>query len=72
MEARDGSFGFDFEGFYKGIDAPHALMMRLDDGRMSRTTFDPETTNPIEMQRAGWQAILENFATYVTRTQAST
>jgi hypothetical protein len=39
MEARDGSFGFDFEGFYKGIDAPHALMMRLDDGRMSRTTF---------------------------------
>jgi uncharacterized protein YndB with AHSA1/START domain len=78
MEARDGSFGFDYEGTYEEVDAPRAVALRIDDGRLARTTFeatprgtrvvtvfDPETTHPIEMQRAGWQAILNSYAAYV-------
>lgn len=81
MEARDGSFGFDFTGTYEEVDVPHALTLRLDDGRRARTTFapaargalvttvfDPERTNPVEMQREGWQAILDSYAAYVART----
>ena len=81
MEARDGSFGFDFTGIYDEVDPPHALTLRLDDGRRARTTFeadgdrtrvqtvfDAETTNPLEMQRDGWQAILDSYAAYVGRT----
>lgn len=80
MEARDGSFGFDFTGVYEEVEAPHALTLRLDDGRCARTTFvaadggtcvttvfDPEKTNPVEMQRDGWQAILDSYAAYVAR-----
>ncbi len=78
MAARDGSVEFDFEGTYAEVDAPNAITLRLDDGRTSHTTFvaedegtrvtttfDPEATNPLEMQRAGWQAILDNYAAYV-------
>jgi uncharacterized protein YndB with AHSA1/START domain len=78
MEARDGSMGFDFEGTYEEVDEPSAITLRLDDGRRSRTTFvaegdgtrvtttfDPEESNPVEMQRVGWQAILDNYAAYV-------
>ncbi len=78
MEARDGTMGFDFEGTYETIDAPNTLVLKLDDGRLSRTTFetagsgtrvrivfDPESTNPVEMQRDGWQAILDNYAAHV-------
>lgn len=74
MEAKDGSFGFDFEAIYTEVDAPRALAMELGDGRQCRTTFHPagtgtrvETTfdaeadNSVEMQREGWQAILSNF-----------
>lgn len=74
MEAKDGSFGFDFEGTYTEIEAPHSLTLLLGDGRKSRTTFsqsatetivettfDAEAENPIEMQRDGWQAILNNY-----------
>ncbi|MDW4500318.1 SRPBCC domain-containing protein [Sulfitobacter sp. D35] len=81
MEARDGSFGFDFTGIYDEVDPPHALTLRLDDGRRARTTFeadgdrtrvqtvfDAETMNPVEMQRDGWQAILDSYAAYVART----
>ncbi|ETX12795.1 hypothetical protein OCH239_17070 [Roseivivax halodurans JCM 10272] len=81
MEARDGSVGFDFTGVYEEVDAPHALTLRLDDGRSARTTFvpeghgtrvttmfDPEAANPIEMQRAGWQAILDSYAAHVAST----
>lgn len=77
MEARDGSFGFDFGGTYEAVDPPRALTLRLDDGRRARTTFaaegagtrvrtvfDPEDTHPPEMQRAGWQAILDSYAAY--------
>jgi uncharacterized protein YndB with AHSA1/START domain len=80
MEARDGSVRFDLTGVYEEVDAPHALMLRLDDGRRARTTFapeggstrvttvfDPEATNPVEMQRDGWQAILDSYAAHVAR-----
>lgn len=73
MEAKDGSFGFDFEGTYEEVEAPHALTLVLGD-RKARTTFEPvpggtrvetnfdaESQNPVEMQRAGWQAILDNY-----------
>lgn len=83
MEARDGSFGFDFSGIYEEVDAPHALCLRLDDGRSARTIFvaegdgtrvttrfDLETTNPAEMQRMGWQAILDSYAAHVARMSA--
>lgn len=78
VEARDGSFGFDFEGVYEEVDAPLALTLRLNDGRRARTTFvpegvgtrvttvfDPKTENPIELQRDGWQAILNSYAAHV-------
>ena len=74
MEARDGSFGFDFGGTYTEVDAPRSLALVLGDGRKSRTTFEPseagtlvqttfdaEAQNPVEMQRDGWQAILNNY-----------
>jgi len=74
MEAKDGSFGFDFHGTYTRVE-PMTLIeaMMLDDrallvefsqvdgGVLVRETFDAEDQNPIEMQRAGWQAILDNF-----------
>jgi uncharacterized protein YndB with AHSA1/START domain len=78
MEAKDGSAGFDFEGTYTRI-APHSLVeYRMSDGREVRVelaerpdgvlvkeTFDAETENPPEVQRAGWQAILDNFGRHV-------
>lgn len=79
MEAKDGSFGFDFEGTYAAVEAPRALTLVLDDGREARTTFKPvdggtevatefaaEAQNDREMQRAGWQAILDNYARFVS------
>lgn len=80
MEARDGSMGFDFSGTYEIVDPPSTLTLRLDDQRLSRTTFDakdggtrvsvvfdPDSSNPVEMQRDGWQAILNNYAAFVTK-----
>lgn len=78
MEAKDGSFGFDFEGIYDNIVINQLLIYHLADGRSVETsfnplddkvtevtqTFDPETENPIEMQRGGWQAILDQFKIY--------
>lgn len=74
MEAKDGSFGFDFGGIYDEVRAQEFISYTLGDGRKVEITFipqdndtkvievfDPETTNPIEMQREGWQAILNNF-----------
>lgn len=78
MEAKDGSFGFDFEGVYEDVDPQKAVTLLLGDGRRARTTFDPvdggtrvqttfdpENTNPLEMQRHGWQQILNNFKAHV-------
>ena len=76
MEARDGSVGFDFAGTYTRVE-PHALIeyafgdrvglvefVAVPQGILVRVTFDAETENPVEMQRQGWQAILDSFKNY--------
>jgi uncharacterized protein YndB with AHSA1/START domain len=78
MEAKDGSVGFDFEGTYTRVVPLRAIEYRMSDGRevqvefsetpdgvRVRETFDAETENSPELQRAGWQAILDNFRRYV-------
>ena len=77
MAARDGSAQFDFTGVYTLVDPMKRIEYDIDDGRHVTTlfsetpegvhisqTFEPENENPIEMQRAGWQAILDNFKRY--------
>lgn len=77
MAAKDGSASFDFEGVYSNVVPNELIEYEMGDGRRvkivfgdqsGRTTvtetFDPEGTNPIEMQRGGWQAILDNFRKY--------
>ena len=77
MEAKDGSFGFEFESNYKLVNEKQELTYIMSDGRRATTifqkneietkvttTFDPENENPIELQKAGWQAILNNFKKY--------
>ena len=77
MEAKDGSFGFDFGGIYDEVKVNEVISYTMGDGRKVAVTFkgqgnetevietfDAETTNPIEMQQAGWQAILDNFKKY--------
>ena len=74
MEAKDGSFGFDFEGIYDTVIVNKLIEYKMADGRKAKITFngngketkvieifEAETINPVEMQRAGWQAILDNF-----------
>ncbi len=74
MESIDGSFGFDFEGVYDEVIAGSRLAFTMPDGRLVEmtfedlggstrigTVFDAESEHPAEMQRAGWQAILNNF-----------
>lgn len=76
MEAKDGSFGFDFEAIYTEIDQYKSFSYEFE-GRtvtvlfnnMGNYTevivsFDPEKENPIDMQKAGWQLILNNFKSY--------
>jgi uncharacterized protein YndB with AHSA1/START domain len=77
MEAKDGSMGFDFAGTYTKIVKHELIEYSFDDraaqvefadspnGVRVRVTFDSEETNPIEVQRGGWQAILNNFTRYV-------
>ena len=77
MEAKDGSFGFDFAGTYTKI-VPHKLIeysfgdrtgsvefIANDNVVTVRSTFDAEKESPLEMQRQGWQAILDNFTKHV-------
>ena len=77
MEAKDESIGFDFEGIYDEVKPNERIAYTLGDGRKvsvdfksngtSTTiteTFDAENANPAEMQRQGWQAILDNFKKY--------
>ena len=77
MEAKDGSFGFDFAGTYTQVE-PHRLIaysfgdrtaqVTFDEGKDGvtvRVTFDAEETHSIEQQRGGWQAILDRFARHV-------
>lgn len=78
MEAKDGSFGFDFEGVYDEVVPNELISYTMSDGRKVSTTFattgnvtevtttfDAENENPVDMQQAGWQAILDNFKRYV-------
>ncbi|QQV01296.1 MULTISPECIES: SRPBCC family protein [Chryseobacterium] len=79
MEAKDKSFGFDFEGTYDEIINNQRIKYHLDDGRKVdivfdevdanttnvEITFDPENQNSPEMQREGWYAILDNFHKHV-------
>ena len=78
MEAKDGSFGFDFEAIYDEVINHKKISYNLTDERQVitffenqngrtkvTTTFDAENENPVEMQRTGWQAILNNFKKYV-------
>lgn len=77
MEARDGSFGFDFEAVYDEIVDGKSFAYTMPDGRQVSVVFegkgkdtvvtvrfDPENENPIDFQRAGWQAILDNYKKY--------
>jgi len=77
MEAKDGSFGFDFSGIYDEVKEHEFISYSLADGRKvtiaftgdDKTTtitetFDPENENSRDMQRDGWQAILNNFKAY--------
>ncbi len=81
MEAKDGSMGFDFAGTYTRV-VEHSLIACLlgdrellveflpdADGVTVRETFDAEETHSEEQQRAGWQAILDNFARHVAQKQ---
>jgi uncharacterized protein YndB with AHSA1/START domain len=78
MEAKDGSFGFDFAGTYTRVVPRKLIEYRLGDARevrvefveeaggvLVRETFDAESQNSAQMQRQGWQAILDNFARHV-------
>ncbi|MXS70434.1 activator of HSP90 ATPase [Flavobacteriaceae bacterium W22] len=79
MEAKDKSFGFDFEGTYDEVSSYQRIKYHLDDGRKVdivfdeldanttniEITFDPENQNSPEMQREGWYAILDNFHKHV-------
>jgi uncharacterized protein YndB with AHSA1/START domain len=78
MEAKDGSFGFDFEGTYDSIVLNKEISYTMADGRQATTvfseqdgnthlatSFDPETENDPEFQKQGWQTILNNFVKYV-------
>ena len=77
MEAKDGSFGFEFEAVYDEVIDGEKLTYTMTDGRQADVTFkrlrnttevivtfDAETENPAEMQKSGWQAILDNFKKY--------
>ncbi|OJU55631.1 MAG: hypothetical protein BGN96_12145 [Bacteroidales bacterium 45-6] len=81
MEAKDKSFGFDFQAVYTEIDPGKKLAYVIEDGRRVETTFqdegesvvittvfEAEDSFPEEMQHNGWQAILENFKKYVVST----
>ncbi|MRN56362.1 SRPBCC family protein [Paenibacillus monticola] len=82
MEAKDGSFGFDFGGVYDEVRINEYISYTIEDGRKVTITFishekdikvietfEAETTNPIEMQQAGFQAILDNFQKYYEITK---
>ena len=77
MEAKDGSFGFDFGGVYDEVKVNSLISYTMGDGRKVKVTFEkqgnetkiievfePESENSVDMQRDGWQAILDNFKKY--------
>jgi uncharacterized protein YndB with AHSA1/START domain len=77
MEAKDGSYGFDFGGTYDDVKLHKFISYKLGDGRKVEITFinkenmtriiesfEPEKENPVELQQKGWQAIIDNFKKY--------
>jgi uncharacterized protein YndB with AHSA1/START domain len=77
MEAKDGSMGFDFEGVYDLVKIKELIEFTIADGRKVKISFseqgpvtkvvesfEAESQNPHEMQKGGWQAILDNFRKY--------
>ncbi|MGH9947384.1 MAG: SRPBCC family protein [Pyrinomonadaceae bacterium] len=77
MEAKDGSFGFDFEAVYDEVIDNEKIAYTMTDGRQATTNFenlggetkvtivfDAENENSVEMQKDGWQSILNNFKKY--------
>lgn len=80
MAAKDGSMGFDFGGTYTEVINHQLIKYTMDDNRKATVMFTPtatgvkisvefdaETINPVEMQRAGWQAIADNFKKYAEK-----
>lgn len=78
MEAKDGSGGFDYSGTYDAVETHKRIDYTLDDARKVTTAFqemgnstamtivfEAENENPAEIQRIGWQMILDNFKLYV-------
>ncbi len=78
MESKDGSTGFDFNGIYEQVKENRFIAYTMEDGRKvivnftkeqdkTRviTVFEAENENPVEMQKEGWQSILNNFKKYV-------
>jgi uncharacterized protein YndB with AHSA1/START domain len=78
MEAKDGSFAFDFGGVYEEVKPKQLIRYKLEDDRKVTIlfagddnetkvveTFEAENTHPVEIQQQGWQAILDNFKKYV-------
>jgi uncharacterized protein YndB with AHSA1/START domain len=77
MEAKDESMGFDFGGTHDEVELHRRIASTLDDGRhmevtfrdfggktLVTETFEAEETNPVDMQKKGWQSILENYRKY--------
>ncbi len=80
MEAKDGSFGFDFSGVYDKVEKHQLIEYTMDDDRKVSVifeekngqtyiteTFEAESQNPVEMQQSGWQAILDSFKKYADK-----
>ena len=78
MAAKDKSMSFDFTGIYTAVKESEVIEYDMSDGRHVKVifegspsgvrvaeTFDPESQNSLDMQRSGWQAILDNFKKYV-------
>ncbi|MES2108636.1 MAG: SRPBCC family protein [Bacteroidota bacterium] len=78
MAAKDGSFSFDFEGVYSNVEEHTLIEYAMADGRWVKIQFSgddktttvteefvPENQNSLEMQKGGWQAILDNFKRHV-------
>jgi uncharacterized protein YndB with AHSA1/START domain len=80
MEAKDGSFGFDFEGIYDSIITNEKIsytllddrkvtitFLQIENGVQITETFEAENENSLELQKFGWQAILNNFKNYIEK-----
>jgi uncharacterized protein YndB with AHSA1/START domain len=80
MEAKDGSFGFDLKGTYTAVEVHKGYSFDLEDGRKVKVLiesignqtkvieeFEPENDNPYELQKGGWQAILNSFKNYTEK-----